>query len=347
MTAAPERDRVRTCRARAKRLGLTMVKRGNTIELSCPNLGETYRGDLDAVEAWLAARVERKRPGPVAAELPARWAHWIGVFIAEQRAAKRSPNTITTRLGHLTAFAAAHPDSNPLTVDRATLIAYLGTGGWTPRTTHSVRTTLRVFFRLLFDLEHRRDDPARTLPSVRIPRALPRPCPDHVIDVALRQAADERVALAIKVALETGLRRHEIACLRPTDVEGRPGDYAIHVVGKGGHERRVPISDELAGELAAAPGVYVFEAAGGGQVTPAHLGKLIAKALPGHWTAHTVRHRFATVAYQATSDLRCVQELLGHTSPVTTAIYTAVADETMRRAAAAARSLGAEAMEGV
>nr|WP_324684669.1 tyrosine-type recombinase/integrase [Mycobacterium sp. 94-17] len=71
-------------------------------------------------------------------------------------------------------------------------------------------------------------------------------------------------------------------------------------------------------------------------MTPRHLGKLITRALPGPWTTHTLRHRFATMAYQASSDLRAVQELLGHTSPVTTAIYTKVADEAMRRAAIAA-----------
>ncbi len=41
-------------------------------------------------------------------------------------------------------------------------------------------------------------------------------------------------------------------------------------------------------------------------------------------TLHQLRHRFATAAYQAAGgDLRLVQELLGHRSPVTTAGYAA------------------------
>jgi integrase/recombinase XerD len=52
-----------------------------------------------------------------------------------------------------------------------------------------------------------------------------------------------------------------------------------------------------------------------------------------------MRCRYRT-RYRATSetstDLRAVQELLGHTSPTTTAIYTEVSDESARRAAAAA-----------
>lgn len=40
-------------------------------------------------------------------------------------------------------------------------------------------------------------------------------------------------------------------------------------------------------------------------------------------TMHQLRHRFGTATYAATRDLRVVQELLGHGSPATTAIYTA------------------------
>lgn len=278
----------------------------------------------------------RRAPGPAPTALPARWVRWVELFASEQHAAKRSTGTIATRVGHLRAFALAHPRSSPLTVTRDQLVHYLGNNDWTPRTTHSVRSTLRVFFRLLYELEHRRDDPARTLPPVKLPRALPRPCPDHAIITAYATVTDTRVGLAIRIATETGMRRAEVARLKPTDVEGRPGDYAVHVIGKGGHERVVPITDELADQLLAIQAPWVFPAPYGGPITPQHLGKLIARALPDQWTAHTLRHRFATVAYQTTSDLRAVQELLGHTSPVTTAIYTRVSDQAMRRAAMAA-----------
>ena len=99
----------------------------------------------------------------------------------------------------------------------------------------------------------------------------------------------------------------------------------------------MPVSDQLAGEILAVTTTYLFPVYGGGPITPAHLGTLIAKALPGDWTAHTLRHRFATRAYQAERDLRAVQELLGHVSPVTTAIYTKVGNDAMRLAASAAR----------
>lgn len=56
-------------------------------------------------------------------------------------------------------------------------------------------------------------------------------------------------------------------------------------------------------------------------------------------TLHQLRHRFGTTTYQAVRDIRAVQELLGHASPTTTAIYAAAASEVARAAVEAAGDL--------
>jgi hypothetical protein len=60
--------------------------------------------------------------------------------------------------------------------------------------------------------------------------------------------------------------------------------------------------------------IGLFPNGAGGHLTPGHVGKLIARVLPGDWTAHTLRHRYATRAYRGSHDLRAVQRLLGHES---------------------------------
>jgi site-specific recombinase XerD len=52
---------------------------------------------------------------------------------------------------------------------------------------------------------------------------------------------------------------------------------------------------------------------------------------PG-WTAHSLRHRFATRAYAGERDLLTVQQLLGHSSVATTQRYTQIPDDALRRA---------------
>ena len=159
---------------------------------------------------------------------------------------------------------------------------------------------------------------------------------------AYESITDSKLRLAVRLAAETGMRCIELAAVKRGDIEGSLGDYRVHIVGKGGHERVVPVSDELAGQLLAVSTEYVFPTrvragwkTADEPISGKRLGKLIDDALPGDWTAHTLRHRFGTVAYQATSDIRAVQDLLGHASPTTTAVYTQITDAAMRRAALA------------
>ena len=328
----------RVVRRRAASLGLAVVQRGSCFTLFSGD-SQLVSGDLSVVEAYVAARYEGRRPGPAPLTTPSEWQSWIALFVREQKSARRSAGSIRLRVAHLAQLARRHPEMGPLTVTRDDLVGYMAEHAqeWTPRTAHSVRTSLRVFFGLIYDLGHRPDNPASRLASIRVPRSVPRPCPDYVIERAYRTVRDDAVRLAIRVAVETGMRRGEIARLRPADVIGQPGNYSLFVVGKGGHERTVPIADDLAEMIIAVPTDYVFTRRDGTQMTSDRLGLLMSQALPGEWTAHTLRHRFATMAYQVDTDLRAVQELLGHASPTTTAIYTKVPDNAMRRAAGAAR----------
>jgi site-specific recombinase XerD len=323
-------------RKNAQRLGLTFAQRGDEYALYDGDQA-VFCGDLTAVEEWLLPRVTHKPPGPAAAAAPNAWAPCLELFTDELQAARQRPQTVRLRKAQLVTFARRHPGSDPLTVTRDDLARYIGTRSWSPHTAHSVRAAFRVFFGFLHDHGHRDDDPSHKLPAVKVPRSKPRPCPDSAIQSALTAITDERVRLAIRLGAETGLRRAEISKLRSTDVLGCAGSYLLHVAdGKGGHQRTIPIGDDLAGELCSVHARYVFRREDGQPFTPNHLGRLISRALPDQWAAHSLRHRFATTAYQASKDLRAVQELLGHQSPTTTAIYTDVGNDALRCAATAA-----------
>lgn len=94
----------------------------------------------------------------------------------------------------------------------------------------------------------------------------------------------------------------------------------------------MPLADDVAAQLLALPSGWAFPGRDAGHLSPGYVGKLVAAALPGGWTAHTLRHRFATNAYAGTHDLLAVQELLGHSRPETTRDYIELPREALREA---------------
>ena len=70
------------------------------------------------------------------------------------------------------------------------------------------------------------------------------------------------------------------------------------------------------------------------------MSKHIARLLGKPWTAHSLRHRYATRTYAQTHDLLLVSQLLGHASVETTQVYVALPDDRMRAALDAVRLVG-------
>jgi integrase len=242
---------------------------------------------------------------------------WISVSV--------SPGTVRQRKHYLRRFALDNPHPYTVTIDD--LVTFLGNPSWGPEARKSARSTLAAFYQWAYRTGRIDRDLSLNLPRVRCGSGTPRPVPRAVADEAL-DGIDERSRLMILLALFAGLRCCEIARLHWDDInEGR-----IRVHGKGGKVRSVPVHPCLAPHLTAGSG-YLFPGPHG-HLSPAHVSKLLSRALSGHWTGHTLRHAFATAALAATGDLRAVQILLGHASPTTTARYTAVADDRLREVVA-------------
>jgi integrase len=192
---------------------------------------------------------------------------------------------------------------------------------------------VREFYRWLKWEGLRDDDPSARLARPRLSRRLPRPIPDDQLICALA-AAPPRIRPWLVLAGWAGLRAKEIALLRRERVieTGRPPGILVAAdATKGRTERYVPMSDFVAGELVPvlpASG-WVFRRRDGrpGPNTPALVSKLAGQHLRSCGiaaTLHQLRHRFGTAAYDVGHDLRVVQELMGHATPATTALYAAI-----------------------
>jgi site-specific recombinase XerD len=138
----------------------------------------------------------------------------------------------------------------------------------------------------------------------------------------------------VELVYSAGLRSREAVDLALADVDFE--QELLHVRGKGGKERMVPLGEEAAYWLArylrdARPALVrsraadaLFLSARGRRLDTSTLRRLIPHP-------HRLRHAFATHLLEGGADLRTIQELLGHSSLSTTQIYSHVDARRLRR----------------
>lgn len=264
-----------------------------------------------------------------AKSIPRGWIEPLRSFEIHLNALGRSPRTISTRLTHLYTVARSINRDTPSEVTSHDIENWCGTNDWAPETRHSYYSSLRVFFRWFY-AEAPSKDPSDWLPSIHRPLPPPRPAPDADIEQAISNS-DSRTRVILTLAAELGLRAGEIARLHTNDLQPAPDNWStLTIVGKGNQIRILPVTPSLSWAIrqqAEEPG-WVFPGRMDGHLSPRWIGQLATRVLPAPWTLHTLRHRFATTAYnRGTKDLVAIQKALGHQSITTTMRYTQTALE--------------------
>lgn len=252
----------------------------------------------------------------------------LGAYTCWLRAAGRPETTIDLRTYHLRRAARDVPDL--MNAGTEALTEWLGSQRWAASTKRSYRSSLTVYFGWANRTGRITADPTIGMPRVTPPLTSPRPASDTAVANAILRA-NPRVKLMIRVQATAGLRRGEVARIHARDLQHDHDGYSLHVTGKGGRERIVPLLPIIGLEIRERGQGYLFPSPQGGHLTPAHVGKLISAALGPGVVPHQLRHRFATRAYAVSQDLLTVQQLLGHSKPETTMIYTQVPTAAKRR----------------
>ncbi|WP_158929243.1 tyrosine recombinase XerC [Acidisphaera sp. S103] len=254
-------------------------------------------------------------------------------------------------LGFLTRHLGGEPDLAALAALRAADIrawlAALANDKLVAASRAQHLSALRGFFRYLTRRHNveiaavRLVSTARTRPA--LPRALTidqaRDVTDHVGDVADDPAIQARDIAFFSLLYGSGLRIAEALGLDVRDAIALRTSLSLTVIGKGSKTRIVPvlpavraaIEDWLALHPDRQSDSPLFLGARGKRLDPAVAQKVLRTyrrlaGLPEHATPHALRHSFATHLLASGSDLRSIQDLLGHASLSTTQRYTAVDD---------------------
>ncbi|HEY2936242.1 MAG TPA: tyrosine-type recombinase/integrase [Gaiellaceae bacterium] len=171
----------------------------------------------------------------------------------------------------------------------------------------------------------------------RKPRRLPDAPKVDEVDAILEaldgeQPLELRNRALVELVYSAGLRSAEAVALDLADVDFE--QELVHVQGKGGKDRVVPLGEEAAyrlrlylavrHELATGAEDALFLSARGRRLDTSTLRRLVAHP-------HRLRHAFATHLLEGGADLRTIQQLLGHSSLSTTQIYSHVDGKRLRR----------------
>jgi integrase len=255
------------------------------------------------------------KPTPV----PDEWETPLADYFIEQTAAGTPATTQYTRRQHLSNLARGLGGS-PWTVTPEQLLGWFAERDWLQETRRSRRTTFRHFWAWGVATGRTEQNTAAILPVVKASAPKPRPIPAPYLHEGM-EAADQRTELILRLAAEAGMRRGEIAQAHSRDLLPDLDGYSIIAHGKGGKDRVIPLNTDLAAALLKLGSGYFFPGRVSGHLSAKYVGKLATRVLPGEWTLHTGRHRFAVLSHRESKDLLIVQDLLGHASPATTRAY--------------------------
>lgn len=142
----------------------------------------------------------------------------------------------------------------------------------------------------------------------------------------------------IMLCYSAGLRLSELLNLKPSDIDSDRMQISIKGA-KGKKDRYTLLAEKVLPLLRDyykkyRPMEYLFEGEGGGQYSERSMQTVVKEALQRanvkkYATVHTLRHSFATHLLENGTDLRYIQNLLGHSSSKTTEVYTHVTSKAL------------------
>lgn len=260
-----------------------------------------------------------------------RWCELRGLAAGTVAVKRRE---LTGWLAWTTAAGRAWPDATRGDVER-----WLGGRQLGVRARYSAVSHLHGFYRWARREGLAVGDPTELVERPRLPRRLPRPAREPVVERVVAGLAVGPWRAALALAAWGGLRCCELASVTWGDVDLVAGVVWVRE-GKGGHDRVVPVSARLRRELApldGSTGPVLVSPQTGQPYTPARVSQLgcqLLRRAGAGVTMHQLRHHYATGLCERGVPLEVVQDVLGHASPTTTRVYAAVSPGRLRAAAA-------------
>jgi integrase/recombinase XerD len=265
-----------------------------------------------------------------------------------------SGNTVAAYKQDLSAFISFLP-KNVDSCDRKQLIEYLAhlkSKGQKSTSIARSLATIRGFYAWLSLTKQVGDDPAEGLKNPQKEKRLPAVLSPQEVANLIASAKTSRDKAILELLYGAGLRVSELTGLEQKDIDLDKG--YLRCLGKGSKERIVPIGQQAVNALRQylseqeekitgkkskqkPKSKAIFIDRDGGKLNRLVVWQIVKRLaqdanIQKQLSPHTLRHSFATHLLENGADLRVVQELLGHSSVVTTQLYTHLSRNHLRRA---------------
>ncbi len=251
-----------------------------------------------------------------------------------------SDNTVKSYTDALKSFLLFHHEKRVEDLSNDDLIAYnndyILKNEFSASYQNQVVNAVKLFFRTV---ENKRTDEV-LIHRPKREKKLPNVLSKEEVKLILNAHSNIKHKAMLSLIYSCGLRCSELLALKPVHIDSKRNILLIKQA-KGKKDRIVPLSDKILALLreyykAYKPKAYLFEGQNAGQAyDDRSLQQVLKQAIQKVGitkpvTLHWLRHSYATHLLENGTDLRYIQELLGHNSSKTTEIYTHVSTKSIQ-----------------
>lgn len=207
--------------------------------------------------------------------------------------------------------------------------------GYSKTAQNAAHSALLNYYRIIYNIDLHTEG----IPRPKQKRPLPKVLSVEEFEAIYRQCHNLKHKIILKLMYGCGLRRQEVCDLKTEDI-----DFIreiIFVKGKGSKYRPLNPGMRLLNDMKKYkedfnPGEFFIEGQKGGSYSGSSIEKIVERAtekagIKRKITPHMFRHTFATHHMERGTELRLIQEALGHASSKTTEIYTRVSRTNIKK----------------
>lgn len=253
-----------------------------------------------------------------------------------------SSNTITSYKNDIKQYLKYLSDKSINYYETEEYVKYLNKNKYAKSSINRKIASINKFYEWCQERNYLKETKYKKIKYIKQEKKLPDILTSNYINKLLNSLPTEnpknlRDRTIIELLYSSGLRVSELTNLRINDIKN---NESIKVLGKGNKTRILPMTNEAYKLIDSwitnsrsfyeneKSSDYLFIGVRGSKISAREVQRIVRSKLGTF--PHSIRHSFATHLLDGGADLRVVQEMLGHSDPSTTQIYTHVSKKKLK-----------------